>query len=127
MYPVADTYERGNPLAWLDRGVCAQTDPEAFFPEKGDAAFNAKKVCTVCDVGAKCLQFALQNDEGFGVWAGYSPRELKDLIEEYGNDIDEATAVRLYQEQRERIIDRELDRLERSQIRSARPSRKAAA
>ena len=30
----ADDLDEG-PLAWQERALCAQTDPEAFFPEKG--------------------------------------------------------------------------------------------
>ena len=28
-------------LAWQDRALCAQTDPEAFFPEKGGSSREA--------------------------------------------------------------------------------------
>ena len=33
------------PLAWQERALCAQTDPEAFFPEKGGSTREAKRVC----------------------------------------------------------------------------------
>ena len=29
------------PLAWQERALCAQTDPEAFFPEKGGSTREA--------------------------------------------------------------------------------------
>src|SRR3984885_306640 len=29
---------------WQDRALCAQTDPEAFFPEKGGSTREPKKV-----------------------------------------------------------------------------------
>ena len=32
---------------WQERALCAQTDPEAFFPEKGGSTREAKKVCLV--------------------------------------------------------------------------------
>ena len=35
-------------LAWQDRALCAQTDPEAFFPEKGGSTREAKRVCRGC-------------------------------------------------------------------------------
>src|SRR5690242_3339131 len=31
-------------LAWQERALCAQTDPEAFFPEKGGSTREAKRV-----------------------------------------------------------------------------------
>ncbi len=44
---------------WQERALCAQTDPEAFFPEKGGSTREAKKVCLTCDVRGDCLEYAL--------------------------------------------------------------------
>ena len=59
--------------------MCAQTDPEAFFPEKGGSTREAKKVCLTCDVRDECLEYALMNDERFGIWGGLSERERRKL------------------------------------------------
>ena len=67
------------PEAWMDRAVCAQTDPEAFFPEKGGSTREAKLVCRSCEVRAECLEYALANDERFGIWGGLSERERRRL------------------------------------------------
>ncbi len=69
----------GNPLAWQTDALCAQTDPEAFFPEKGGSTRDAKKICTTCEVRAQCLEYALTNDERFGIWGGLSERERRKL------------------------------------------------
>ncbi|WP_281254983.1 WhiB family transcriptional regulator [Georgenia soli] len=66
-------------LAWQDRALCAQTDPEAFFPEKGGSTREAKRVCTSCEVRSECLEYALENDERFGIWGGLSERERRKL------------------------------------------------
>jgi WhiB family redox-sensing transcriptional regulator len=66
-------------LAWQDRALCAQTDPEAFFPEKGGSTREAKRVCTSCEVRSECLDYALANDERFGIWGGLSERERRKL------------------------------------------------
>lgn len=66
-------------LGWQERALCAQTDPEAFFPEKGGSTREAKKVCTRCDVRAECLEYALAHDERFGIWGGLSERERRKL------------------------------------------------
>lgn len=66
-------------LAWQVDSLCAQTDPEAFFPEKGGSTREAKKICTSCEVRAQCLEYALQNDERFGIWGGLSERERRKL------------------------------------------------
>jgi WhiB family redox-sensing transcriptional regulator len=71
--------ELENPLAWQSDSLCAQTDPEAFFPEKGGSTRDAKKICTSCEVKAQCLEYALQNDERFGIWGGLSERERRRL------------------------------------------------
>ena len=64
---------------WRLDALCAETDPEAFFPEKGGSTREAKRVCTGCDVRAECLEFALSNDERFGIWGGLSERERRRL------------------------------------------------
>ncbi len=66
-------------MGWQERALCAQTDPEAFFPEKGGSTREAKKVCTGCEVRAECLEYALENDERFGIWGGLSERERRKL------------------------------------------------
>ena len=71
--------EDENPLAWQSDSLCAQTDPEAFFPEKGGSTRDAKKICTSCEVRAQCLEYALENDERFGIWGGLSERERRKL------------------------------------------------
>jgi WhiB family redox-sensing transcriptional regulator len=68
-----------NPLAWQADSLCAQTDPEAFFPEKGGSTRDAKRICTSCEVKAQCLDYALANDERFGIWGGLSERERRKL------------------------------------------------
>jgi hypothetical protein len=64
---------------WMDDAVCAQTDPDSFFPDKGGSTREAKAVCTGCTVAAECLDYALQNNERFGIWGGLSERERRAL------------------------------------------------
>ncbi|WP_434993001.1 WhiB family transcriptional regulator [Arthrobacter sp. Ld5] len=66
-------------LSWQADALCAQTDPEAFFPEKGGSTRDAKKVCGSCIVKSECLEYALENDERFGIWGGLSERERRRL------------------------------------------------
>jgi len=75
--------EAGNDLGeepdWQERALCAQTDPEAFFPEKGGSTREAKRICSGCEVRAECLDYALAHDERFGIWGGLSERERRRL------------------------------------------------
>ncbi|TQL48611.1 transcription factor WhiB [Homoserinimonas aerilata] len=73
-----------NALAWQADSLCAQTDPEAFFPEKGGSTRDAKKICTSCEVRTQCLEYALHNDERFGIWGGLSERERRKLRKSAG-------------------------------------------
>lgn len=69
-------------LAWQADALCAQTDPESFFPEKGGSTREAKRICDSCEVRSECLDYALQNDERFGIWGGLSERERRKLRRE---------------------------------------------
>jgi WhiB family redox-sensing transcriptional regulator len=60
---------------WQEQGLCAQTDPEAWFPERGEPSRAAKAVCLRCPVRTDCLDAALERDELFGIWGGLSRQE----------------------------------------------------
>lgn len=66
-------------LTWQTDALCAQTDPEAFFPEKGGSTRDAKRVCSACPVRDECLDYAMAHDEKFGIWGGLSERERRRL------------------------------------------------
>lgn len=58
------------PPDWMLDGLCAQVDTDIFFPEKGGTTAPGKQVCRLCPVTAECLDFALANNERFGIWGG---------------------------------------------------------
>lgn len=66
-------------LPWQLRGLCAETDPGAFFPEDGEPAGPAKRVCRSCPVRAECLDYALSTGQEYGVWGGMSEQERRQL------------------------------------------------
>lgn len=74
--PVFRPFIRGD---WVDDALCAQTDPEAFFPEAGDNVNPALRICQACPVRQKCLDWALANNETFGVWGGTTPNDRRKL------------------------------------------------
>lgn len=65
---------------WRDDATCGQIGGDLWFPEKGNKAKEAREICADCPVIAECLRFAL-NDPTIhhGIWAGKSPRELRDI------------------------------------------------
>lgn len=67
------------PPEWTKQALCAEVDPVIFFPEKGDIITPAKKVCMACDVRVQCLEYALENNERFGIWGGTVEKERRKL------------------------------------------------
>lgn len=71
---------------WRADALCAEIDLEIFFPGKGgDGAREARAVCTLCQVRAECLQFALDvelDSYRYGIYGGLNPRERSELAAE---------------------------------------------
>lgn len=65
--------------AWYTDALCAQVDPEIFFPVKGGSTRDAKTVCRACPVRQACLDYAL--DEGItdGIWGGFSTKARRQI------------------------------------------------
>jgi WhiB family redox-sensing transcriptional regulator len=55
---------------WYERAACL---------EKGGSTRAAKRICQTCTVQTECLEYALANDERFGIWGGLSERERRRL------------------------------------------------
>lgn len=72
--------DRLNFPKFRENGLCAEVDPELFFPDKGGSTRAAKGICARCPVKQECLEFAL-DDPGvpFGIWGGMSERERRRL------------------------------------------------
>ena len=63
---------------WQLGGACRTTaDAAIFFPSPGDteALRAAKAMCGGCPVVQECLEYALGNNERYGIWGGKSTRE----------------------------------------------------
>lgn len=70
------------PGEWVDEALCAQTDPESFFPEKGGSSRDAKGTCLRCPVAIDCLEYALDHGERHGIWGAHSERERRALSQD---------------------------------------------
>ena len=66
-------------VAFLAVNACRGTDPNLFFPDRGESLEPAKRICGECVVRDECLEHALLNGERFGVWGGTSERERRRL------------------------------------------------
>lgn len=66
--------------SWRRDAVCAQVDPELFFPEVGEPTAPAKRICAGCPVRVECLDYALDAREAHGVFGGLSAQERLRLL-----------------------------------------------
>jgi len=68
---------------WRDKAECRKKDPDLFFPtgEKSEAdqeqIKRAKAVCAECLSRIACLEYAIANNEDFGIWGGTSETERR--------------------------------------------------
>jgi len=64
---------------WESHAVCAQTDPEVFFPKKGGSTRKSKNICLSCPVQKDCLANALIHNYEHGILGGKSAGERRAL------------------------------------------------
>ncbi|WP_281415826.1 WhiB family transcriptional regulator [Actinospica durhamensis] len=78
-------------LDWQLEGACRELNEELFFgppqtieqrTERAARIREAKRVCARCPVSQRCLGYALENEEEFGVWGGLSELERWELLAE---------------------------------------------
>lgn len=68
-------------LAWMDSALCAQTDPDLWYPEgSGQHARKALRVCAQCPVLTECGEYAQDVEDStdgrrHGAWAGLSAHQ----------------------------------------------------
>lgn len=71
------------PYEWMESALCAEIDPELFFPTyQGDrVCVKAKKICGQCTVREQCLEQALRASvtDDYGVWGGTTPPEREEI------------------------------------------------
>ena len=64
---------------WTDDALCAQTGGDWYADEtparNSPDVKHAKQVCALCCVATHCLEYALANDERFGIWGGLTAKQ----------------------------------------------------
>lgn len=71
-------------MSWRESAACRCCDPELFFPigNSGPAlvqAQRAKAICARCPVRQRCLVFALDTHQEYGIWGGRDEGERRVL------------------------------------------------
>ncbi|MER7133883.1 WhiB family transcriptional regulator [Streptosporangium saharense] len=69
-------------IHWSRRSLCLTEDPELFFPVSTEGPGReqyerAKAVCRRCPVQRRCLEYALNTYQMYGVWGGTTPDERR--------------------------------------------------
>ena len=64
---------------WRELAACRGADLGLFFPERGESAESARRVCARCPVREPCLDYAVTNRIVHGVWGGLTGRERRAL------------------------------------------------
>jgi len=68
---------------WRHQAACKDQDPEYWFPVdapgRTPAHRRAISICQSCPVQAKCLTWALDNHEFYGIWGGTTARQRADM------------------------------------------------
>ena len=64
------------PEPWTQEALCAQADPDAWFPEKGDPAMEVRRICRRCPVIDECAEYAVRTRQEHGIWGGESAQVL---------------------------------------------------
>jgi WhiB family redox-sensing transcriptional regulator len=64
---------------WRESAACRGADLAVFFPERGEWAGPARRVCAACPVREPCLDYAISNRISHGVWGGMTERERRAL------------------------------------------------
>ena len=82
--PPQTPYAEWPPREVLDGALCAETDPDAFFPDKGHNPWLAKDVCRQCPVMDACRQWAIGTRQPHGVWGGLTADERAELRRDRG-------------------------------------------
>ena len=68
------------PYFWQDFALCAETDPEIFYPERGNMGLDAIKICDRCSVRQECLEDALEHWEQIGIRGDMTSNARKRLF-----------------------------------------------
>lgn len=74
---------------WADRSECRSVDKSVFFGGSDEVPMSrvevrtARSICFLCPVRRDCLEFALSNEETWGVWGGLTGSERQRSMHVY--------------------------------------------
>lgn len=67
--------------SWQESGACSQPENKHmapwFFSEVPREKYDARNLCFTCPVRTRCLKYALENKELWGIWGGKDEDEIR--------------------------------------------------
>ena len=69
----------GGRPSWQHLGACRGMPAEWWFPERGQDAAEAKRVCLSCPVREECSMYATNASMRFGIWGGIAERKRRQI------------------------------------------------
>lgn len=78
---------------WREEAMCQNDTEGLFFPDPADigAVAVAKAVCASCPVANECLAYAIDTDQPFGIWGGFTAKERRRIRREWMKEIRRAS------------------------------------
>lgn len=70
---------------WREQALCRQFKDIDFYSDEPLERKRSKAICKNCKVASHCLKFAIDTNEAFGVWGGYTQRERRTIRRKYKN------------------------------------------
>jgi len=71
---------RSRSRGWTDYAACEGMSTDVFFPQQWESIKPAEKICHRCPVIQECLEYAITNEEWYGIWGGLSENRRRELI-----------------------------------------------
>ena len=81
---------------WMNDAKCRGMSSELFFGKEYEGrqrhrpsltsieVRRAKAICAICPVMQECFDFAIENEEEYGIWGGTTRTERQQFREAYG-------------------------------------------
>lgn len=76
---------------WRDGAACSGSAAVDFFADDPMSLQRAKATCAGCPVADDCLAYAIETNQPYGTWGGYSSTERNRLRRLWMKDLRQAS------------------------------------
>ena len=75
MFDDSSIFDTEPPGSWVAQSRCVGVSIDVFFPKAGSRPTEALLICGRCVVRVACAEYALENNQHWGVWGGLTERQ----------------------------------------------------